>query len=67
MNEQRINCLYLGDSSLQYHIVNRQGRCIEHGHHHNQHVRSARGAVRRKVEEHANPVLIVGRHGQHFT
>lgn len=67
MNEQTSKYLYLGNSSLQYHIVNRQGRCIEHGHHHNQHVRSAGGTVRSKVEEHANTVLIVGCHRQHFT
>lgn len=67
MNKQLRKSLYLGNSSLQYHIINRQGRCIEHGHHHNQHVWSTRGTVRSKVEEHANPVLIVGRHGQDFT
>lgn len=59
--------MYLGDSSLQYHIVNRQGCCIEHGHHHYQHIRPARGTVRGKVEQHANTVFIVGRHRQHFT
>lgn len=67
MNEQWKKSHYLGNSSLQYHIVNRQGRCIEHGHHHNQHVWSARGTVRSKVEEHADAVLIVGCHRQHFT
>lgn len=37
--------LYLWNSSLQLHIVNRQRRCVEHGHHHYQHVGSAGGAL----------------------
>lgn len=60
MNEQRK--VYLGHSSLQYHIVNSEWCCVEHGHHHDQHVRPARGTVRRKVEQHSDTVLIVGRH-----
>lgn len=67
INQQRSKYFYLGNSSLQQHTVNRQWCCVEHGHHHNQHVRSAGGAVRSKVEEHANTVLVVGRHRQHFT
>lgn len=59
--------VYLGHSSLQYHIVNRQGRCVEHGHHHHQHVGPAGGAVRGEVQQHAHAVLVVGRHRQHFT
>lgn len=59
--------MYLGNSCLQYHIVDRQGRRIEHGHHHDQHVGSAGRAVRSKVEKHSNAVLVVGGHRQHFT
>lgn len=62
----RNKCLYLGHSSLQYHIMNWQWCCIEHGHHHYKHVRPAVGTVRSKVEQHTNTILIVGCHRQHF-
>lgn len=59
--------LYLGNSGLQLHIVNSQGRCVEQGHHHDQHIRSAGWTVGGKIEKHTNTVFVIGCHRKHLT
>lgn len=54
---------HLWHSSLQNHIVNRHGCCVEHGHHHHQHVGSHRRRIGRKVDEHTDPIFIIGSDG----
>lgn len=57
-------CPYLGHSCLQHNVLHGQRCRVQHGDHHDQHVRASRRALPGKVQQDPEPVLVVGCHGQ---
>lgn len=63
---QRYSRLYLGHSSLQNNVPDRQRGCVKHGCHHHQYIRSACWTVSGKMQQNTDPIFVICRHRTHF-